>query len=84
MHGDGEINWGTPKRIQQQKSKDDPRWHSNKPKVCFVTKGEHVYDQVEVEFLFNIPFKKQWRCKCGKKGKYELVEKFAKFTQKSF
>jgi hypothetical protein len=74
MHGDKLIHYGTPRAIQQLHQREDTRWH-NKNKLCTKTKGEHVYDQVETEFLFNRPWKKQWRCKCGKKGKYEFIDK---------
>lgn len=74
MHGNTQTDWGTPKHIQQLKSHDDTRWH-NKNKLCPKTKGEHVFDQIDTEFLFNRPWIKRWRCKCGKKGKYEFINK---------
>ena len=74
VHGDKSINYSTPRQIQTLKKREDTRWHSKKNKVCTATKGEHLFDQVETEMLFNRPWAKQYRCKCGKKGKREYID----------
>lgn len=74
MHGDKDIGWGAPKRIQQLKNKDDNRYH-NKNKLCKFHKGEHQFTEMEVEYFFNKPWLNQWKCKCGKKGKREYIDK---------
>lgn len=75
VHGTNQISYSTPKQIKASKQKEDTRWHSNKKKVCTATKGEHNYSIKEEEYLFNKLWAYQWRCKCGKKGKKEYVDK---------
>lgn len=71
------ITWNTPKKLQ--KSREDTRWHS-KNKLCRVYKGPHQYTEKTVEYLGvykngkPLPWCYQWRCKCGKKGDYELID----------
>lgn len=72
MHGNKLINYGTPKKLQ--KSKDDTRWH-NKNNQCRIYKGKHQFTELEIEYLFQRPWVKQWRCKCGKKGPHEYIDK---------
>lgn len=73
MHGDKIVDWGTPKSLQ--KSKEDNRYH-NKNKQCKVYKGEHQFTEKTIENNYwGKPWMIQWRCKCGKKGKYEWIEK---------
>jgi hypothetical protein len=76
MHGDKIINWGTPKQIQDLK-KNQSRTHfkQGKNKICRFTKAEHKFTELEVEYLFNRPWLNQWRCKCGKKGPIEYIDK---------
>lgn len=74
MHGNTQTDWGTPKQIQQLKSREDNRWHSKKNRnICRLTGKEHSFDIVEDDDLFGKPWAKQWRCKCGKKGKREYI-----------
>lgn len=77
MHGKKDINWGTPKKLQSELSRQHRNHNRNKKKkknYCVIHKGAHVFDIKEIEYFFNKPWAYQWRCKCGKKGKKEYID----------
>lgn len=70
------ITYSTPKQLLP--NKEDTRWH-NKNKMCKYWKGDHKFDIETIEYLGigskKIPFLQQWRCLCGKKGNYNIIDK---------